>query len=127
MTLQRVHRIYTPKWGELEIEEQEDGIRMTLIDLRNNESTSHKYFYYKDSMAMMMLKLDAIVRNMEKELERRILIDIGLNYGKVDTEEKDVIYIDKRDGEDWCISLTVSEAEYIVRNLPRIIQLFENK
>lgn len=71
MTLHRVHRLYTPEWGKLEVVEEEDGIVMNLKDLRNNKSVSHKYWFYKDSLATMLFKLDRIIHRMEDELEEK--------------------------------------------------------
>lgn len=54
-------------------------------------------------------------------------VSIGLNYGTIDTEQKDVIYIEtnREDGFDSIIAITVEEAEWLSKKLVEYVNKFK--
>lgn len=55
-------------------------------------------------------------------------ISIGLNYGTVETDNEDVIYIEttgKYPGDGSIIAVTIEEAEMISKELMKFVNLFK--
>lgn len=69
MTMVRAYRIDKPEWADMDVVEEADGIRLTLTDKSNGNQHTEKYFYYKDSAASMMMKLNFISQRMARKLE----------------------------------------------------------
>lgn len=54
-------------------------------------------------------------------------VEVGLNYATLDTNKKDIFYIEtnRKDGWDSIITVTVEEAEWIAKNLMEFVEEFK--
>jgi len=65
----RAYRLAIPNWAELNVEIEEDGYTFHLKNIESDVTTEQKYYFYKDSLAMMLIKIDQIIKNMLSEIE----------------------------------------------------------